>query len=160
MNSCVGIDIVSIDQIQALVANTRARELVFCPEEIAWCEAQLQDALPAFARTFAIKEAAMKALQAPEGMPANIRVMRNEGRSPSIEWHRLAKAGSVSVSTSFSAPFAIAVVVVTDATENELHPDHALHAGDLERPPRKDDSPILPGGRVRAGGKVDHIPPL
>ncbi len=108
----VGIDIVSLDDVRQLVANPRARNTVFSPEEISWCEGRREDALAAFARTFAIKEAAVKALESPEGKLRRVRVLRRSGKAPRIEWKELDGAESVTVSTSFSAPFAIAVVAV------------------------------------------------
>lgn len=108
----IGIDIASIDEMATLVKNAKALERVFTTRELNWCRSRHDDFLPALARTFAAKEAAIKALGETEGYLKRIEIVREENHRPEIRWEKLAGNMAADISFGYSHPFAIAAVIL------------------------------------------------
>jgi len=108
----LGVDIVSISEISTLVQNPKTMRRTFSETEILWCQERHDDMFPAFARTFAAKEALMKALGEQEGHLNKIEVMRERERNYRVKWDKLPRGCQVALSTSYSEPFAIAIVTI------------------------------------------------
>jgi holo-[acyl-carrier protein] synthase len=85
-----GIDLVEISRIEEKLApgNTRFRDRVFTPTEIAYCESRASR-FASYAARFAAKEAAMKALGTgwAEGVGwQEIDIVNNEAGAPAIRF--------------------------------------------------------------------------
>ncbi len=103
----VGIDIVEVERIASLFQRQpRAKERLFTPEEIAYCEAQANP-YPSFAARFAAKEAVIKALGRFLSW-RRICVRREKGKPELLIDGKPARA---ELSLSHTSELAIAIVV-------------------------------------------------
>lgn len=94
----LGMDVVDIARIARIVAGDPARAerflaRCFTPAEREYCDAR-RDRAARYAARFAAKEAAVKALGAPEGLSwTDVELERGDG-APSLRLHGVAKAAA------------------------------------------------------------------
>jgi holo-[acyl-carrier protein] synthase len=115
----VGVDIVSIPQLEAMLTTGGAafRELCWTADELAYCAGST----PRLAARWAAKEAAMKALGRGIGHidPTDIEISGREGRPPTFRLHGSALAAAqehqvdLALSMSHEDGLAIAFVIAT-----------------------------------------------
>lgn len=118
----IGIDLAEIARLEEKLArnNTRFRDRVFTPTEIAYCEGRASR-FASYAARFAAKEAAMKALGTGWGEGIGwqeIEIVNNEAGAPTLrlsgqalERFKALGAGRAHVTLSHSRDTAIAQVI-------------------------------------------------
>lgn len=109
----VGIDIVHEDDIKPLIGDSVLLNRTFSAREIAECAPRLQDAVAAYARRFAAKEALIKACDTSVGYFSAIEIVSQPGGGVSANWSVLIERGlTADVSVSSSRGTAVAVAIV------------------------------------------------
>ena len=109
----IGIDIVAESELVELSRNDAALKRVFTAREIDDCLNRGQDAVAAFARRFAAKEALMKACRRVVDSPSRIEIVHDDAGTPSVRWDFLEANGlTAQISVSSTASLAVAVALV------------------------------------------------